>query len=90
MPTTINISLTSELRSFIDRNCGDTGLFATPSEFIRALLREKKELQEASAIRDGVMEGYRDLMAGRTIEFKGSLRSSLEEARRLEQNGWPT
>ena len=51
MASTINLSLTDELRSFIDSNCGDTGLYATPSEFLRDLLREKKERQEAAALR---------------------------------------
>jgi len=64
---------------------GDGVLYATPSEFLRDLLRdllrEKKERLEAAAIRDGVLEGYRDLIAGRTVEFTGDLRSSLDEAK---------
>ncbi len=88
MASTINLSLTDELRSFIDSNCGKDGLYATPSEFLRDLLREKKERQEAAAIRDGVLEGYRDLLEGKTLEFKGSLRASLEEAQKREKSGW--
>ena len=56
MGSTINLSLTDELRAFIDRNCGDGGLYATPSEFVRDLLRERKRRQEAGALRDGVLE----------------------------------
>ena len=81
MASTINLSLTEELRSFIDSNCGDDGLYATPSEFLRSLLREKKERQEAAELRDGILEGYRDLIEGRTIEFTGNLRSSLDKAK---------
>lgn len=88
MPSTINLSLTDELRSFIDSNCGDNGLYATPSEFLRDLLRDKKERQEAAAIRDGVLEGYRDLIEGRSVEFTGNLRSSLDEAKQREKSGW--
>jgi len=88
MPSTINLSLTEELRAFVDRNCGDQGLYATPSEFFRDLLREKKERQEAAAIRDGVLEGYRDLLEGRSVEFDGSLHSALDEASEREQSGW--
>ena len=88
MASTINLSLTDELRSFIDRNCGDHGLYATPSEFVRDLLREKKERQEAAAIRDGVLEGYRDILGGKSVAFNGSLRSALEEAQKREQSGW--
>lgn len=47
--------------------CSTHGLYATPSEFVRDLLREKKERQEAAAIRDGVLEGYRDLLSGKNL-----------------------
>jgi Arc/MetJ-type ribon-helix-helix transcriptional regulator len=67
--------LTDELRSFIDRNCGDGTFFATPSEFLRDVLREKKERMEAADTRDAILEGYRDLIEGRVIEFKGDLRA---------------
>jgi antitoxin ParD1/3/4 len=88
MASTINLSLTDELRSYIDRNCGDKGLYATPSEFLRDLLREKKERQEAAAIRDGVIEGYRDILDGKSIEFTGSLSSALKKAKAREKSGW--
>ena len=88
MASTINLSLTDELRSFIDSNCGDTGLYATPSEFLRDLLREKKERQEAAALRDGVLEGYHDLLEGKMVEFKGSIRDSLKKAQQYEKSGW--
>ena len=88
MASSINLSLTDELRSFIDSNCGDGGLYATPSEFLRDLLREKKGRLEAAVIRDGVLEGYRDLLAGQVVEFTGDLRASLNEARQCEQSDW--
>ena len=88
MPKTINLSLTDELRAFIESNCGDGSLYATPSEFLRDLLREKKERQEAASIRDGVLEGYRDLLEGRTVEFAGDLRASLNECKRRDKSGW--
>ena len=57
MSSSINLSLTDELRALIDRNCGEGTLFATPSEFLRDLLREKKERMEAAEMRDGILEG---------------------------------
>jgi len=86
--STINLSLTDELRAFIDKNCGDGGLYATPSEFVRDLLRERKARQEAASLRDGVLEGYRDLMEGRTVEYRGDLRAAREEAARRDEVGW--
>ena len=88
MSSTINLSLTDELRAFIDRSCGDGTLCATPSEFLRDLLRKKKERLEAAQIRDGILEGYQDLIAGKVVEFKGDLRQALKEARRRENQGW--
>jgi antitoxin ParD1/3/4 len=81
MSSTINLSLTDELRNFIDRNCGDEQLYSTPSEFVRDLLREKKERQDAAAIRDGVLQGYQDLLNGDIAEFKGDLKSILATAK---------
>lgn len=80
MSSTINLSLTDELRAYIDSNCGDEKLYSTPSEFLRDLLREKKERQEAAALRDGVLEGYRDLLDGKVVEFKGDLGSLMQQS----------
>jgi antitoxin ParD1/3/4 len=88
MSSSINLSLTDELRAFIDRNCGDGTLFATPSEFLRQVLREKKERMESAEMRDAILEGYRDLIDGRVVEFKGDLRASLKEAQRREKQAW--
>ena len=88
MSRSINLSLTDELRAFIDQNCGEGTLFATPSEFLRDVLREKKERLEAAELRDAILEGYRDLIEGRVVEFKGDLRAMLKEARRRERQNW--
>jgi len=88
MSSSINLSLTDELRSFVDSNCGDGGLYATPSEFMRELLREKKHRKEAAELRDGVLEGYRDLLEGRVVEFDGDLRVALNTAQIKEDTGW--
>ena len=80
--------LTDELRAFVDENCGDGTLYSTPSEFMRALLREKKERMEAAAARDAIVEGFGDLIAGRVVEFKDDLKAALREARRREKRAW--
>ncbi|MFN9295168.1 MAG: type II toxin-antitoxin system ParD family antitoxin [Planctomyces sp.] len=80
MGSTLNLSLTDELRSFIDSNCGDGTLYATPSEFVRQVLREKKERIEAAQIRDAILDGYQDAVAGRTVAWRGDLRQLLKKA----------
>lgn len=79
MSSSINLSLTDELRAFIDSNSGDGTLYATPSEFMRDLLRQQKSRQEAAAARDAILDGYQDAIAGRTHVFKGDLRGLLKK-----------
>jgi antitoxin ParD1/3/4 len=80
MSGTLNLSLTDELRAFIDRNSGEGTLYATPSEFVRDILREKKERLEAAEIRDAILEGYQDSLQGRVVSYRGDLRQLLEKA----------
>lgn len=79
MSSSINLSLTDELRAFVDANSGDGTLYATPSEFMRDLLRQQKSRQEAAAARDAILEGYHDAIHGRMHAFKGDLRSLLKK-----------
>jgi len=79
MSSSINLSLTDELRSFVDANSGDGTLYATPSEFMRDLLRQHKCRQEAAAARDAIVEGYQDAIHGCTHAVKGDLRSLLKK-----------
>ena len=88
MPTTLNLSLTDELRAFVDQNSGDGTAFATPSEFVRDTLRERKARMEATALRDGILQGYQDVLAGRVVEFKGNLREAVAEAKRRTRRRW--
>lgn len=85
MAKSINLSLTDELRAFLDSNSGDGTLFSTPSEFVRALIREKKERLDAAALRQAIIEGYDDIAHGRTHEFTGDIRGMLEQHRRRER-----
>jgi antitoxin ParD1/3/4 len=80
----INLSLTDELRAFVDASSGDGTLFATPSEYIRGLIREKKERMDAAALREAILAGYDDVLHGRTKAFTGNLREMLEEHRRSQ------
>ncbi len=82
MANSLNLSLTDELRSFIDQNSGDGTLYATPSEFVRDVLRRHKAQQEAAEVRSAIVEGYQDAIAGRTTIFRGDLKSLLKKAKR--------
>lgn len=82
MSRSLNLSLTDELRSFVDQQSGPGTTFSTPSEFLRALIREKKDRLEAASVRAAVLEGYSDIRAGRVRQYNGDLRSMLADARR--------
>ena len=82
MGSSLNLSLTDELRAFVDANCGDGTLYATPSEFVRDLLRQQKSRQEAADARDAIIEGYQDAIEGRLHPFKGDLKSLLKKAKK--------
>ena len=82
MANSLNLSLTDELRAFIDENCGDGTLYATPSEFVRDIIRRHKLQQEAGAVRDAIVEGYQDAIASRIVAFDGDLKGMLKKARK--------
>ena len=88
MARSINLSLTNDQRVFLDWSSGDGSLFATPSEFVRALIRERKERVEAAELRKAVLEGYDDVLHGRTLPLEGDLRSMVAEAKRRDEAGW--
>lgn len=85
MGSSLNLTLTDELRAFIDRNCGDGTLYATPTEFMRDVLREKKQRMEAAALRAGILEGYQDAIAGRTTTFSGNLKNDMARFKKQGQ-----
>jgi antitoxin ParD1/3/4 len=78
MGNTLKLWLTDELRAFVDQNSGEGTLYATPSEFVRDVLREKKKRLDAGRIRDAILEGYRDAIEGRTRCYRGNLRALLK------------
>jgi len=79
MASSLNLSLTDELLSFISDNSGDGTLYATPSEFVRNILREKKERIEAAQLRDAIIDGFQDATSGKTRIFSGNLRADMAE-----------
>ncbi len=81
MSSSLNLSLTDELREFVDLQSGDGTLYATPSEFVRDILRQRKLQLEAQKLREGIIEGFQDVIDNRLHEFKGSLSDLLKKAR---------
>ncbi|MCH8313419.1 MAG: hypothetical protein IID17_10580 [Nitrospinae bacterium] len=51
-------------------------------EFMRDVLREKKQRLEAAELRAGILEGYQDAIAGRTSKFSGNLKDDIARFRK--------
>lgn len=49
--TSMNISLTEDLKTFIDAQVAE-GAYATSSEYVRALIRREKQIAQARALID--------------------------------------
>lgn len=62
MASSLNLSLTDELRHFVDSRTGDSGVYATPSEYLRDLIRKDMEAQSTLL---HVLSGVDDVKHGR-------------------------
>ena len=56
-------------------------LHATPSEFVRDMLRKQKLQMEAEKLRTGILEGFQDAAENRVHQFKGSVRELMSKKR---------
>jgi antitoxin ParD1/3/4 len=61
MASSLNLSLTDELRRFVNSRASDEDLYATPSEYIRDLIR--RDMQDWTVVRE-VAQGLREARAG--------------------------
>jgi len=56
----VTLRITGDLRSYMDECTGQHGLYETPSEYLRDLVRrdmEQKELEKWSRLRSALAEG---------------------------------
>lgn len=62
MASSLNLSLTDELREFINSRTGDAAVYSTPSEYLRDLIRRDMESQE---VVKHILNGLDDVKHGR-------------------------
>ncbi len=65
MSSSLNVSLTDELRSYVNTRASDADVYATPSEYIRDLIRQDMENQRNVL---HVMKGLEDVKNGHFSE----------------------
>jgi antitoxin ParD1/3/4 len=88
MSERINARLSQPLAEFVDRMVGQAGLYETPSEYVRDLIRRDMERREGQFVQDAMLAGYRDLAEGRVFESSGDFKADMATLDRKEADGW--
>ena len=88
MSERINARLSQPLAEFVDRMVGEEGLYETPSEYVRDLIRRDMERRNGQLVQDAILTGYRDLAAGRVFASSGDFKADLAMLDRKEADGW--
>ncbi|NER08067.1 MAG: hypothetical protein F6K17_38730 [Okeania sp. SIO3C4] len=76
--SSLNIPLTEEMKQFISSQTGKGTMYSTPSEYVRDLIRHERDRQEAAKIRNSILEGYQDAIAGDMSDFSGNLLADIK------------
>ena len=84
----INARLSQPLAEFVARMVGVSGLYETPSEYIRDLIRRDMERREGQMAQDALLGGYRDLATGRSFASSGNFKADMKTLAQKEQEGW--
>lgn len=62
MSSSLNVQLTDALRKYVDERASDKDVYATPSEYIRDLIRQ--DMQDHAVVTN-IFEGLDDVRKGR-------------------------
>jgi len=88
MSERINAHLSRPLAEFVSHMVGEAGLYETPSEYVRDLIRRDMEQRESQFVQDAILAGYRDLAAGRFFESSGDFKTDMAALERRQADGW--
>lgn len=93
MSERINARLSQPLAEFVDRMVGEAGLYETPSEYVRDLIRrdmERRDMErrDGKFVQDAILTGYRDIAAGRVFASSGDFKADMAMLERKEVDGW--
>ncbi len=84
----VTARLSRPLAEFVAGLVGETGLYETPSEYVRDLIRRDMEQREGRTVRDAVLSGYRDLADGATFVSTGDFQQDMRVLAEREADGW--
>jgi antitoxin ParD1/3/4 len=84
----INARLSPPLAAFVEQMVGPNGLYETPSEYIRDLIRRDMERSQVRLAQAAILDGYRDLAEGAVFTSTGDFASDMERLAHHEAEGW--
>lgn len=64
MPASLNVTLTGELRQYVDSRASDNDVYSTPSEYIRDLIR--RDMADWQIV-SGVVQGLQEVARGEFV-----------------------
>lgn len=73
----INARLTEPLAAHVSRVVGRNGIFETPSEYIRSLIRQDMAQYERNYVQTALIEGYADAASGRFFKSTGDFDADM-------------
>lgn len=88
MSERINARLSQPLAEFVARMVGEGGLYETPSEYVRDLIRRDMERREGQLVQGAILAGYRDLAGGRLFASSGNFKTDMQTLDGKEADGW--
>jgi len=88
MSERINARLSQPLAEFVERMVGEAGLYETPSEYVRDLIRRDMERRDGQFVQAAVLAGYRDVAEGRVFASSGDFKTDMAMLDRREADGW--
>ena len=84
----ITTKLSRPLAAFVKGLVGESGLYETPGEYVRDLIRRDREQREGWTARDAILTGYRDLAEGAVFASTGVFQRDMRVLEEKEADGW--
>ena len=88
LSTRINARISGPLAAFVEKMVGPEGLYETPSEYIRDLIRRDMAQREERNEAESILAGYQDLAAGRTFVSTGNFHEDMKILTQKEATDW--
>ena len=83
----VNARLTEPLARHVARVVGPEGIYETPSEYIRSLIRRDME-SETYQIYNAILEGFQDIEEKRFFKGSGDFKKDMAVLSQKEASNW--